>query len=129
VTPRDAFASLEGMCLFACDYSQKEVRILAHMSGDENTKAMIHDQFRYETLSEIKKHVDKFLDLLDSLERKSYGKNLDEHPRLPLILRHNEFVKQTFLKVQSNLIAAGVCGERMLMVLFSIDLGCSSSIV
>lgn len=23
------------MCLFACDYSQKEVRILAHMSGDE----------------------------------------------------------------------------------------------
>ena len=24
------------MCLFACDYSQKEVRILAHMSGDQN---------------------------------------------------------------------------------------------
>ena len=33
--PRDAFATNEGMCLFACDYSQKEVRILAHMSGDE----------------------------------------------------------------------------------------------
>ena len=86
----------------------KQAFYQAHMSGDENTKAMIHDQFRYDTLSEIKKHVDKFLELLDSLERKSYGKNLDDHPRLPLILRHNEFVKQTFLRVQSNLIAAGV---------------------
>jgi len=86
----------------------KQAFYQAHMSGDENTKAMIHDQFRYETLSEIKKHVDKFLELLDSLEQKSYGKNLDEHPRLPLILRHNEFVKQTFLRVQANLSAAGV---------------------
>jgi len=35
VNPREAFVTAEGMCLFACDYSQKEVRILAHMSGDE----------------------------------------------------------------------------------------------
>ncbi|KAL7542317.1 hypothetical protein ACHAXR_011673 [Thalassiosira sp. AJA248-18] len=35
VVPRDAFVTEEGLCLFACDYSQKEVRILAHMSGDE----------------------------------------------------------------------------------------------
>ncbi|KAL7444514.1 hypothetical protein ACHAXH_008373, partial [Discostella pseudostelligera] len=35
VVPRDAFATKDDMCLFACDYSQKEVRILAHMSGDE----------------------------------------------------------------------------------------------
>ena len=34
--PRDAFvATGEGLCLFACDYSQKEVRIMAHMSEDE----------------------------------------------------------------------------------------------
>lgn len=33
VKPRDAFvpSAREGMCVFACDYSQKEVRILAHM--------------------------------------------------------------------------------------------------
>ena len=36
VGPRNAFiASTKESCLFACDYSQNEVRILAHMSGDE----------------------------------------------------------------------------------------------
>jgi len=80
----------------------------AHVQGDEATKAGIHEQFRYETLSAIKKHVDTFLESLVTLEMKSYGKSMDEHPRLPLILRHNQFVKQTFLKVQSNLEAAGV---------------------
>lgn len=78
----------------------------AHMTGDENTKAMIHEQFRYQTIKEIKTHVDTFLESLGQLERKSYGKSADEHPRLPLILRHNEFVKETFLKVQSNLGSA-----------------------
>ena len=66
----------------------------AHMTGDENTKAMIHEQFRYQTIKEIKTHVDTFLESLGQLERKSYGKSADEHPRLPLILRHNEFVKE-----------------------------------
>ena len=80
----------------------------AHVNGDEATKAGIHEQFRYETLCAIKKHVDTFLESLDTLEQKSYGKSMDEHPRLPLILRHNQFVKQTFLKVKSNLEAAGV---------------------
>ncbi|KAL7531806.1 hypothetical protein ACHAXR_004248 [Thalassiosira sp. AJA248-18] len=75
----------------------------AHMNGDQQTKAMISEQFKYETLCEIKKHVDTFLEALEALEKKSYGKDMNEHSRLPLILRHNEFVKQTFLKVQMNL--------------------------
>ncbi len=37
VSPRNAFvASSKETCLFACDYSQNEVRILAHMSGDQS---------------------------------------------------------------------------------------------
>ena len=75
----------------------------AHMNGDENTKAQIHEQFRYETLSDIKSHVDAFLESLDLLEQKSWGKDPAEHPRLPLILRHNNFVKETFTKVSQNL--------------------------
>ena len=36
VCPRNAFtSSTKQSCLFACDYSQNEVRILAHMSSDE----------------------------------------------------------------------------------------------
>ncbi len=80
----------------------------AHINGNEATKAGIHEQFRYKMLSVIKKHVNTFLEALDMLEKKSYGRSVEEHPRLPLILRHNQFVKQTFLKVQSNLEAAGV---------------------
>jgi len=83
----------------------KQAFYQAHMNGDEQTKAQVHQQFQYETMSEIKKHVDTFLEALQVLESKSHGRSLDEHPRLPLILRHNEFVKQTFLKVQSNLSA------------------------
>jgi hypothetical protein len=86
----------------------KQAFLLAHTTGDETTKATIHEQFRYQTLSEIKRHVDTFLDSLDTLEKKSYGKSLEEHPRLPLILRHNQFVRETFMKVQRNLESAGI---------------------
>lgn len=84
----------------------------AQMQGDEQTKAQIHEQFRYQTLTEIRKHVDTFLEALDTLEQKSYGRNFEEHPRLPLILRHNEFVKQTFLKVQTQLVNQGVYDDQ-----------------
>ena len=52
--------------------------------------------------------MDTFLDSLDTLEQKSYGKSLEEHPRLPLILQHNQFVRETFMKVQRNLESAGI---------------------
>jgi hypothetical protein len=75
----------------------------AHMSGDEQTKAQIHDMYRYEVMNEILNHCDTFLELLGRLEEKGYSKSFDEHPRLPVILQHNELVKQTFLKVKANL--------------------------
>jgi hypothetical protein len=75
----------------------------AHMTGDEQTKAQIHDQYRYEVMTEIMNHCNTFLESLERLERKSYSKSFDEHPRLPVILQHNECVKQTFLKVKANL--------------------------
>lgn len=74
----------------------------AHMNGDEATKAQIHEQFRYEVMKEILDHCNTFLKSLEALEKKSEGKSFDQHPRLPVILQHNEWVKQTFLKVKSN---------------------------
>lgn len=75
----------------------------AHMTGDEQTKAQIHDMYRYEVMNEILNHCDTFLESLERLEQKGYSKSFDEHPRLPVILQHNELVKQTFLKVKANL--------------------------
>lgn len=75
----------------------------AHMQGDAATKASIHQQYFLETSTALQSHVDKFLKLLEDLSLKSEGKDYNEHPRLPLILRHNEFVKETFLKVKANL--------------------------
>mmetsp|Transcript_130394 Transcript_130394/g.194064 ORF Transcript_130394/g.194064 Transcript_130394/m.194064 type:complete len:447 (+) Transcript_130394:105-1445(+) len=75
----------------------------AHMNGDADTKAAIHQQYFFQTSSALKKHVDSFLKQLDELSAKGDGKDVNEHPRLPLILRHNEFVKQTFLRVKANI--------------------------
>jgi len=75
----------------------------AHMRGDAETKAAIQQQFFIQTATEIKIHVDTFLVQLDVLSGKAVGKSFDEHPRLPLILNHNEFVKSTFLKVKAYL--------------------------
>jgi hypothetical protein len=43
VHPRSAFvATSSDMCLFSFDYSQNEVRILAHMSGDSSLISLFH---------------------------------------------------------------------------------------
>jgi len=75
----------------------------AHMNGDVDTKQAIHQQYFFETSTALKNHVDTFLETLDKLSAKGEGKDLNEHPRLPLIWRHNEFVKSTFLKVKAKL--------------------------
>lgn len=75
----------------------------AHMNGDADTKSAIHQHYFAETSTALKNHVDSFLMQLDELSAKSEGKDWNEHPRLPLILKHNEFVKNTFLTVKSRL--------------------------
>ena len=75
----------------------------AHMNGDEDTKNAIHQHYFADTSAALMKHVDTFLQQLDELSAKGDGKDWNEHPRLPLILRHNEFVKETFLAVKANL--------------------------
>ena len=46
------------MCLFAADYSQKEVRILAHMSGDGALLSL----FRGDPNVDIYKQMSRFVD-------------------------------------------------------------------
>lgn len=75
----------------------------AHMNGDFATKQQIHQHYFPETLAALRNHVDTFLNSLDELSAKAVGRDVNDHPRLPLIMRHNEFVRDTFLMVKANL--------------------------
>lgn len=49
-------------------------------------------------------HVNTFLEELGQLSNQAAGKDLSAHPCLPLIRRHNEFMRETFLRVRENLL-------------------------
>ena len=75
----------------------------ACVNGDESTKSAYHQQYMGETIKKLKNHVDKFLKDLDDLEKKAASKDLEKHPRLPLIVGHNQFVRQTFSAVKEQI--------------------------
>ena len=75
----------------------------ACMNGDEATKNAYHGQYFQYTLDYLKGHVDTTLSELDRLSAKASTYNPQTHPRAPLILQHNAFVKQTFEAVKYNL--------------------------
>lgn len=75
----------------------------AHMNGDADTKNDIHQRYFQYTSMTLKDHVDTFLKELDELSAKALTKDVREHPRIPIILKHNAFVKETFLKVQNKI--------------------------
>ena len=77
----------------------------AFMAGDADTKAGYHQQYFPYTLDALKKHVDGTLQELDQLSAEAASKDLATHPRVPVILQHNEFVKQVFLNVKAGVDA------------------------
>lgn len=85
----------------------------AHMEGNFETKQAFHEHYLLQTSTALKNHVDTFLQALDVLSEKTVGKDINEHPRIPVIVAHNEFVKETFLRVKARVdpIAASSAGE------------------
>lgn len=75
----------------------------AHMTGDNEIKQALHEKHFDATLTDLSAHVDAFLQTLDELSIKALSGDPSQHPRLPLLLRHNEFVKTTFLNVKARL--------------------------
>lgn len=75
----------------------------AHMNGDAEQKRQIHQQYFPQTSEALLQHIDTFLKQLDELSSKGVGKSEMEHPRLPLIIKHNQFVKETFLQVRQRI--------------------------
>jgi hypothetical protein len=75
------------------------------MSGDEALKQIYHDKHFANTLAVLKKHVAYLVTELEETSEFHWKKDVDRHPRLPLLLRHNEFVRGTFEVVQETLDA------------------------
>jgi len=73
------------------------------MNGDEATKGQFQEQYWQYTKEELQQHVDGLLGDLDQWSQTASGYDLQTHPRVPLILQHNAFVKDTFLKVKAKL--------------------------
>eukprot|EP00579_Thalassiosira_antarctica_P014219 CAMPEP_0201932770 /NCGR_PEP_ID=MMETSP0903-20130614/30157_1 /ASSEMBLY_ACC=CAM_ASM_000552 /TAXON_ID=420261 /ORGANISM="Thalassiosira antarctica, Strain CCMP982" /LENGTH=273 /DNA_ID=CAMNT_0048472485 /DNA_START=23 /DNA_END=844 /DNA_ORIENTATION=+ len=93
------------MALGETDQAAQQQFYQAHMNGDYATKQSVHEQYYPLTVSKLVDHIDTFLGDLDDLQRKGeHGGQvaMDDHPRLPLIMRHNEFVRNTFLAVRSQ---------------------------
>lgn len=85
------------------DREQQQAFYDAHIAGDFATKQEYHQHYFSLTLKALQKHVDYFLIELEELSQNSWNKDVQRHPRLPLIMSHNEFVKNTFERVQQNL--------------------------
>ena len=63
-----------------------------------------HGRYFSQTLAKLQKHVDFLVTELDELSESNIWKKKNEsHPRLPLLMQHNEFVRNTFYLVQENL--------------------------
>mmetsp|Transcript_18717 Transcript_18717/g.40152 ORF Transcript_18717/g.40152 Transcript_18717/m.40152 type:complete len:424 (-) Transcript_18717:130-1401(-) len=90
-------------CLLRNDEGLANGFYQAVMSGDESAKSQYQDQYWQYTKEELQKHVDGTLRDLDRWSEKANSYDLNTHPRVPLILQHNAFVKETFLNVKANL--------------------------
>ena len=77
----------------------------AHVAGDEGTKSGYHGQYFGGTLEALNAHVDYILNEVEELGvwQMTNLDNTSNHPRLPLIQRHNEYVKNIFDRVKQNL--------------------------
>ena len=75
----------------------------AHMDGDENTKASIHERFLLETCVTLRKHVDRTLKEMKELHDEIVSHDETKHARLSMIRKNNEFVQQTFEKVKRRI--------------------------
>lgn len=88
--------------LGSVDDNSREEFYNAHMRGDNETKQNYHRHFWPQTSAKLLRHLDTFLKQVDDITAKAGKEDAMENPRLPLIMRHNNFVKAIFLKVRSR---------------------------
>ena len=76
----------------------------AHQQGDYATKQMLHEKYYPYTSQALLEHIEDFIAQLDKLSTKATDRqrDLDDHPRLPIILKHNQFVREIFMTVRNR---------------------------
>ena len=79
----------------------------ACISNDEGTKQQYHDHYFQYTLDSLKNHVYELLASVDELNMKAQNYDLETHPRVPVILAHNNLVRETFSKTYALLEQMG----------------------
>jgi hypothetical protein len=80
----------------------------AYMARDEETKNLFHQYYFDYTRQALCEHVEGTLQQVDALSEFAKTQDIATHPRLSLILQHNDFVRSTFLKVKANLEAMSI---------------------
>lgn len=76
----------------------------AHMRGDFETKQQLHQYYSAQTCNGLLQHVNEMLDeVAECQDEMDQGGMGVAHANLPMIRRHNDFVRQTFTKVKRNL--------------------------
>ena len=74
----------------------------AVMTGNVDLVQAFQEEFWPQTSRILLEHIDGFVGELDRLNSKAYKFDVSQHPRLPLILKHNQFVRDTFLRVRER---------------------------
>ena len=90
------------------DKQEQQKLYQAHMTGNYEIKQAMHQQYYSQTLKVLMKHIDDFLDDLDALSvtAQVYADSTSTpNPRVPLLEKHNEFVKKTFETVKNRLLS------------------------
>ena len=85
------------------DKGQQQQFYNAHMQGDYATKQNMHAHYRLQASQGLLQHVDEMLIELSNCASKIQQENHGGHENLAMIQYHNDFVRETFLKVRTNL--------------------------
>ncbi len=76
-------------------------------TNDEATKQQYHDHYFQYTLDALKNHVYSILSDVDQLTMQAQSYDLATHPRVPVIVAHNNLVRDTFTMTASLLEQMG----------------------
>jgi len=89
------------------DMSLAEQFLTACRTNNEDLRQSFHQEYFGYTLNALQEHVGSILYDVDRLTQKAQSLDLNTHPRAPIIVAHNNLVRETFSRTQVNLQNVG----------------------